>query len=130
MTQRKAVPGKQNFGLYVYRGKKKDTYYIRREAAGKTDLDQKLKSDNLNDARREANELVREWLGLKPKAKSQVLIDELAREWIKTKADKRPATQYSIKNSFEKHKVKNIMFFIVIYFYAFSFCLRLTLHGD
>lgn len=102
MSPRKAVPGKQNFGLYVYRGKKRDTYWVRREAAGKPDLDERLAADNLNEARREGAERVREWLGLKPKVKVVQLIKELWPPWVDTKADKSQATRDSINYSWKR----------------------------
>lgn len=97
--KRKAIPGKQNFGLYKYEGIKKDTYSVRREAAGKEPLDQKLRADNLADARREAADLVRGWLGLKPKISQVKLIEELWNEWVETKADKSSGTRDSIRFS-------------------------------
>lgn len=97
--KRKSIPGKQNFGLYKYEGKKKDTYWVRREASDRRPLERKLTSTSLNDARKEADELIREWLGLKPKIQEVKVIDELWKEWIPTKADLSPATKYSIENS-------------------------------
>lgn len=99
MTGRKAVPGKANVGIYKYTGKRRDTYFVRREVSGKSALDKKLKSDNLNDARREADDCIREWLGIAKKTKVQRLASEHWNEFLLTKSDKSENTIYSIKNS-------------------------------
>ncbi len=91
-----AIPGKQNFGLFIYRGKKKDTYFVRREAKGKKPLFKKLRAQSLNFAREEANELVRIWLGLQPKIRENKLIEDLWAEWVTTKSDRSQGTIDSI----------------------------------
>src|ERR1700722_7851808 len=74
--------------------------YVRMfRAARKKELFKSTRTDNLREARKIADTLIQDYLGLKPKTLLIKLIEDLWVEYLETKSDKSLATIDSIKNS-------------------------------
>lgn len=67
--------------------------------ARKKELFKSTRTDNLREARKIADVLIQDYLGLKPKTSQIKLIEDLWVEYLETKSDKSLATIDSIKNS-------------------------------
>jgi integrase len=91
------LDGKENANLY--RHPKTGVIYFKMYRHGKGQIEKSTRTSITKDARRKKDELLQEWLGLKPKNRTLKLVSELWNEFVDTKTDKSDGTKESITYS-------------------------------
>lgn len=76
--------------------------YVRMYREKKGELFKSTKTDNVRDARKVADLIIQDFLGLKPKGNSLELVEDLWPKWTATKDDKAKATLESIAFSWKR----------------------------
>lgn len=91
------IEGKEN--AHLFRHPKSGIIYFKMFRKDKGQLERSTKTTVPKEARVAKDKILQEWLGLKPKTPTLLLISELWPKWVETKSDKSDGTKDSIKYS-------------------------------